>query len=405
MLVAQLSKTAIDNLGDIIRSEADGLNDETLNNLQQYRTSHRDTIAQIFNILCNKSRMVHHSAIVTYRIKRFESIIGKLVRYPEMRFSRMWDIAGCRCIFRNNEEVYRLKELLERDSRLEIVKEYDYIAAPQTDGYKSLHLFVKCIEYDKVVEVQIRNQSDHNWATLVEITDVLYETRIKEQGDNKDLGRFHFLLSDTTKIGLLEKLEIAEILKKYNYLEKLNEVFSRNSIKVRRQWFEIEVRHNHLLLTHLPSANYNQISVAYSNYILTFHAFQLEFYELLESLLKDSISKRQYISFYKIYKLYMSLSYHHIKNVMDEIREVDGLKNIKGGFKVKTKKQEWVLDLKKQMNDLRRRGEKLRVDLVPCIPKQYLARMIVRLIANIISTPYKNKINAYASELNAKGKA
>lgn len=188
-----LTKGQIDKLGDKIREQRNSLEDLTLGELQEYRTSHKETLSQVFNTLCRTTRKITSDSIVTYRIKRFESIIGKLSRYPDMKFSRMWDIGGCRCILRNNKEVYRLKELIENE--LTVRKVYDYIEKPQSEGYKSLHLFVCVPDDDKVIEVQLRNQQDHNWATLVEITDLLFDAKLKEYGQNKELLRFHYLLS------------------------------------------------------------------------------------------------------------------------------------------------------------------------------------------------------------------
>lgn len=115
----------INRLGDKIREKyiKDSLEENTLNELQNYRTSHKDCLAKVFNALCNLNRKMGKHSIVTYRIKRFESIIGKLYRFPKMKFSRMWDIGGYRYIVNNNEEVYRLKELIEKSDVLVIRKE------------------------------------------------------------------------------------------------------------------------------------------------------------------------------------------------------------------------------------------------------------------------------------------
>ena len=106
------SKGEIDRLGGRIRSEMGNLNEDTLNELQLYRTSHNEAISNIFNILCTISKRVDSTAIVTFRIKRIQSILSKLDRFPEMRFSRMWDIAGCRCILQQTEDVFKIKKHL-----------------------------------------------------------------------------------------------------------------------------------------------------------------------------------------------------------------------------------------------------------------------------------------------------
>ncbi len=428
-----ISKSEIDRLGDQIRVEGDNISDTTLITLQEYRTSHKDILSQAFQMLCQNTRKVHASAIVTFRIKRIESIIGKLIRYPDMRFSRMWDIGGCRCILRDDNDVYKLKKIIEEESDFVITKEYDYIKEPQKDGYKSLHLFLKHNSFDKVIEVQIRNQVDHNWATLVEITDVLYDSKLKELGNNTDLLRFHFLLSRVSELSIDEKKEISKIVKKYNYFEKLSEVFSRNYIKVRRQWFEIESKSNHkfflietskdnvpkissfkmineaeeqyfnvyksrqsanIVLTHLQKPNYNQISIAYSNYILTFHSFLTECYEILESLIVESLEQKKYFDYFKIYSLYNSLVFNHIENLMTEIREIHIYteENKHRKNRDKKKEKEWISDIKKQVNQNKERSKKLTTKFRKSMPKSWFGRMVIKLITKYIGKKYQRKI-------------
>ena len=69
----------INRLGDKIRAEyiSDSLCEKTLNELQTYRTSHKDSLAKVFNALCNINRKMGKQNIVTYRIKRFESTFGR----------------------------------------------------------------------------------------------------------------------------------------------------------------------------------------------------------------------------------------------------------------------------------------------------------------------------------------
>lgn len=430
----QISKAGIDRLGNKIRSEISKINDTTLVELQDYRTSHKDVLSQVFNLLCDATKKIHSSCIVTYRIKRFESIISKLDRYPDMRFSRMWDIAGCRCILRNDKDVYKLKSLLEEETTLEIIKEYDYLVSPQKDGYRSLHLFLKFGDSDKVVEVQLRSQIDHNWATLVEITDLLFDTKIKEYGDNAELSRFHFLLSRINNLTIEEKYEISSTLKNYNYFEKLSEVFSRNYIKVRKRWFDIESsdhkffliettkedvpkiysfkssveaenyyfnvyktnQNANIVLTHLHKPNYNQISIAYSNYILTFHSFLTDCYLILESIIVETLQKGQYFGLFKIYNLYNSLLFHHISNLITEIQEIQNYSKDTSKRKRKSKnkrnEREWRSDILKQISSSNIRSKELKTKLNRNMPASRSGRFIVNQITKIVEKKYKRRL-------------
>lgn len=433
------TKGEIDRLGDKIREQSVSIDDETITELQSYRTSYKEALAQTFNILCASSKKIHPTCIVAFRIKRFQSIISKLERYSEMRFSRMWDIAGCRCILRNDKEVYRLKSIIENDKLLEIVKEYDYIAKPQNDGYKSLHLFVKHGCSDKIIEVQLRSLVNHNWATLVEISDLLFDSKLKEYGEHKELLRFHLLLSNTETLSIKDKYEISKIIKTYNYFEKLSEVFARNYIKVRKQWFELESQNSHkyfliettkddvpkidsfsnfqdaentylniyktrqnanIVLTHLQMPNYKQISIAYSNYILTFHNFLSECLDILESLIVESLEKRAYYTFYKNYSLYNSLVFNHIKNIITEINEIHPLslskKSKKGSGKMKQK--EWFEDIRKQLIENQQRTKKMLLLFRRNMPKNIIGRFIVKKISKNIGVRYKKKMDTLLKE-------
>ncbi|MFH6964690.1 hypothetical protein ACHRVK_10005 [Flavobacterium plurextorum] len=427
----------INRLGNRIRAEYDTLNENTLIELQNFRTSHKDTLARVFNILCNLNRKMGGQNIVTYRIKRFESIIGKLYRYPKMEFSRMWDIGGCRCIVNNNEEVYKLKQLIEKSEFLTIRKEYDYISKPQEEGYKSLHLFISLKNDKTVIELQIRNKEDHNWATLVEITDLLFDAKLKEYGKNKELLRFHYLLSKRFILATEEKKEIAKTIKKYKYFEKLSNVFSRNYIQIRKQWVNIEGKHNHnyflietkkdevpkitsykkfdeaeenyftiyknnqtanVVLTHLPNPNYEQISIAYSNYILTFHSFLDDSYEIFERLIEKTLIDKKYFQFVKYFTLYNEIVYIHVTNLMSEVYEVMQISNKNSrnvnNYKLKLKERDWVQDINKQIKKRQDKQRRIQVSMRQNIPKDgtignYIFTFITKRIAKKYSTKLK----------------
>lgn len=438
-----MTKGSIDRLGDQIRAEYDELKENTLIELQEYRTSHKDTIARVFNVLCNINRKNKKDYIVTYRIKRFESIIGKLYRFPKMQFSRMWDIGGCRCIVSTNEEVYELKALIEKNPFLTIRKEYDYIKSPQPEGYKSLHLFISLIDDNKVIELQIRNKEDHNWATLVEITDLLFDAKLKEFGKNKDLLRFHFLLSKRFDLTIDEKKEISKIIKKYKYFEKLSDVFTRNYIQIRKQWLEIESKHNHnyflietkkdevpkittykkfeeaednyfriyknnqtanVVLTHLPKPNYEQISIAYSNYILTFHSFLDDCYEIFENLIEKALIDKRYYLFFKNFTLYNDIVYNHIKNLVSEAIELKQISNRKVNksvkYKLKQKEQDWVKDINNQVRKRQDKQKRLQVSFRQNMPKSGIGGFIFKTIVRNISKKYNKKLQKAIFETN-----
>lgn len=440
----KFTKGEIDRLGNQIRVEENGPSETTLSKLQTYRTSHEDSISQIFNILCRLSNKIRKDSIVTFRIKRIESIIGKLDRYPDMRFSRMWDIGGCRCILKNNIQVYKLQEEIEK--HLDVKVNYkDYIKKPQSDGYKSLHLFVSIPGDDKVIEVQLRNQTDHNWSTLVEITDLLYDSKLKEYGENKELQRFHYLLSKKNEIDIKGKKEIAKILKKFSFFDKLSEVFTRNYLDVRKQWLEIEnkksnkfflivaskteipiiksftnfneaeeeyfilykrLQKSNVVLTHLISPNFNQINIAYSNYILTFHTFMDDSLKIIENLIIESLKKRKIFSFWNFFDLYNNIILNHIRNLLEEMSiandvTIDNFKKHNHGKRRKNKKprisKAWMSDIEKQITKSRNRKNKFSKSIGKNMPKVLIERFLVMQTIRIISKKFNRRIEKLLS--------
>ncbi|RXP64558.1 hypothetical protein EC396_00865 [Lutibacter sp. HS1-25] len=428
-----LSNEAINRIGNEIRIEGKNPSTATLEKLQLFRTSHKDSLAKTFHILLDLRRPPSTQTIVTYRIKRFESIIEKLNRYPKMNLSRMWDIGGCRVIVKNNKEVYRFRNELSKV--LNIRKEYDYIKEPQKEGYKSLHLYVDSPDCGRVTEIQIRNQEDHNWATLVEISDLIFESKLKEYSYDKTLLRFHFLLSKKNNLTIYEKSEIARIIYKYNYIDELSKVFSRNYLKVREQWTFIESKprdkfylieswkdkipkiesfenfnsaeenyftkfisnkNANVVLTHLPKPNYNQISIAYSNYILTMHSMLGELSQILESLIIDSLENGNYIKFIKSFDLHLNITVNSLGNSIKEANYNEGLTQTipNGGknWKNTKKAKEWRKEINKDLNYGVKNLERFQRRFRENIPKNKITRFVIQKGINFITWKYNKKI-------------
>ena len=70
------------------------------------------------------------------------------------------------------DDVYRVGEMLARQTDVEIVKKQDYIQTPNYNGYRSLHMDIKVPVYlsDRteyvVAEIQIRTIAMDFWASL-----------------------------------------------------------------------------------------------------------------------------------------------------------------------------------------------------------------------------------------------
>ena len=126
------------------------------------------------------------------RLKRMPTIIDKLRRYPAMQLTTMQDIAGLRAILPTVSHAERLAAEY-RTSRFahKLQDERDYISSPRDeDGYRSIHLIYRYENkrnpsYNGLrVELQIRSQLQHVWATAVETMGTFLGQALKSrQGD------------------------------------------------------------------------------------------------------------------------------------------------------------------------------------------------------------------------------
>ena len=111
------------------------------------------------------------------RLKSPESIIDKVNRKKlpmtvESIEKNINDIAGIRVICSFQSDIYMLAEAFLKQDDITLVEKKDYIQAPKSNGYRSLHLIVEIpifLRDEKrimKVEVQFRTISMDWWASL-----------------------------------------------------------------------------------------------------------------------------------------------------------------------------------------------------------------------------------------------
>lgn len=376
-------------LGDRIRSNPKDIAIEDYDMLQDLRISYKSSLSTVFNSLETLAHKVDSDCICTYRIKRIESIVSKLIRFPEMQINRAEDIAGCRCILSSEELVYKLyNRILKNQAQLpfEIKGEpNDYIQHPKESGYKSIHINVSLKDENKRIEIQLRCLEHHNWATLVEITDLLYGLRLKEYGvkSNDELFKLHNLLSKSLdSMSVKERNYIADTIIKYKYIEKLGDVFAKNYIDVRKQWNSMKLQrcnfflistgqdgkpeflgfhdfkdaeseyfekfinnksNKNIILTHLKNKEFAKISVAYSNYFLTFNYTMVKILHCLSLSVKETYKKHQIIKFSRYYKAFLNIMLFWMDR---QIIEMNSFKNDADIKKSVNKFKEWEYTIK-----------------------------------------------------------
>jgi hypothetical protein len=352
-----VSNTKINMIGEAIAKRGGEITPVELELLQEFRTSFSKPLVYVFNIIRELADNIHPSSIVALRLKRIDTIINKLGREKGMDLSRMGDIGGIRCIFYNEAEVYKAKDLIETFFETG-GKTRDYINDLKRDiGYKGIHLYVKDPISQKRIEIQLRTTNHHNWATLIEITDLLYDLRLKELGFKSDekFGRFHALMSSDKQLTKEEAGLIYDVLEERNFISVLSETFRKNNAEVKKRWSSEDKKNSFFLieasktqipnlksfetfdeaerayferykenesaeivLTSIKKPNFKQISVAYANYILSYHTFTSDIRPIIQELAKEALEEKKIRKFKKIFKTYEDLLANLILEVIAE---------------------------------------------------------------------------------------
>lgn len=192
------SKTEIDKAGTFLKEKKNQNPTKALNILSNWRTYHAMPLDTFAKVLKGRALKVNKKAIVVQRLKRTRSILLKLSNHTTMRLSTMQDIGGLRAILGTTEEVYELFNLYkESRSKHSLFALNDYIAEPKSDGYRSIHLVYKLKRTPSIfLEIQLRSQLQHIWATGVEVFSTLQNSSFKSgQGSQEWLDFFSLLSS------------------------------------------------------------------------------------------------------------------------------------------------------------------------------------------------------------------
>lgn len=208
------SKNQINHAGEIAAKSSPSSQDykEAVKIINEWRISHGYPM-HTFNISLRKhALLVDKTAIVARRLKRLPTILDKIGKRntTRMMLSRMQDIGGVRAIMKGIPEVYALYETYTEPGRFTHklkATSKDYIREPKSSGYRGIHLVYefhntqgrnrKSRQYDGLcVEIQIRTQEQHKWATAVETVGVLLHEDLKSgRGDKKWLEFFQCMAS------------------------------------------------------------------------------------------------------------------------------------------------------------------------------------------------------------------
>jgi hypothetical protein len=181
--------------------------------IQNWRSSHAMPLLTFRIHLTQRAERVDPNAIIAQRLKRFASIMNKLSREPHMKLSQMQDLGGCRAIMSNISALQQLYEVY-REANDDFVQSSggmkcsNYLQHPKRDGYRGIHLVGRYHARaprnepwnGHRIEIQLRTQLQHAFATAVETVTTFTKTPLKFGGGPDDWRRFFSLMGSSLAI-------------------------------------------------------------------------------------------------------------------------------------------------------------------------------------------------------------
>jgi hypothetical protein len=196
------SRAEVDNAGKgLMTPNGPDASELALAVINNWRSAHAFPLNTFQVTLRLKARRVEPGALVAQRIKRLSSIDAKLRRFPSMKLSKMQDIGGCRAVLTDVASVDELVALYRSsDLKHGLTGIDDYIREPKSSGYRSIHLKYRYFSsrnetYNGLrIEMQVRSQMQHAWATAVETVGTFIRQALKSSMGEQDWLRFFVLM-------------------------------------------------------------------------------------------------------------------------------------------------------------------------------------------------------------------
>ena len=178
--------------------------------INNWRACHAYPLNVLQTNLRRAARRVDPDALIAQRTKRLISIAVKLDSREKMKLTQMQDIGGCRAVLKSAQGVRKLENFYLRESQMKhvLASHDDYISKPKESGYRGVHLVYR-FHSDKEggkrfnglkVEMQIRSQYQHAWATAVETVGTFVGEALKSSIGPENWLRFFTLMSSAIAI-------------------------------------------------------------------------------------------------------------------------------------------------------------------------------------------------------------
>lgn len=271
---------------------------------QAWRSLHRYPLNTFQALLRSKLKRMGLPQLVAQRLKRMPTIINKLSRM-QGTLETMQDIGGIRVVLPDITTLRAVeKELRASRFQHKLKGEKDYITIPKPDGYRGVHLVYQCFSSQSpqevqglTIELQLRTELQHYWATAVEAVDMFYGTSLKIGKKNK--GWSDFFLTASAVFAHMEKTELPESCQKLTeaalrmklhlLADKIKVIPAFEAMQKIAQSFRLsdDDKHYHLLCFY-RTVQHGVHSVRFEHIPFT-HAEEAEkVYEVMESRFRDT---------------------------------------------------------------------------------------------------------------------
>ncbi len=130
---------------------------------------------------------------VAQRLKREAQIVNKLARLDSMQLWTMGDIGGCRAVLPSRQQVEGVLRRIRKQKWTIYGKIRDYRDEPADSGYRAVHIMV--IRDGRLIEIQLRDPREHEWAVAVERAGARLGVPLKEGEGPDDLREVFRLAS------------------------------------------------------------------------------------------------------------------------------------------------------------------------------------------------------------------
>lgn len=214
--------------------------------LHNWRSAHAFPMQIMLDLLRKNAIRVDRSAVAVQRLKRVESIFGKLYREKGMSLARMEDIGGCRVVVNRVAYVNRVSEALRKSRTKHVLhRERDYIKSPKQSGYRGIHLVFRYNggkeKFNGMpVELQIRSKVQHSWATAVEVVGTYTKQALKAgYGDAKWLEFFRYVSAEFAK---LEGCPVDENLREVDTFKQVQALAEELHLRDRLNAFKVATK-------------------------------------------------------------------------------------------------------------------------------------------------------------------